>query len=159
MNKNIKELTELQAREILAYVHPNKTEFDNPHNYEYWFEGLAFEGEKKPGGGEYVTSGGRSIIGIKYRGGFSNDGYILHFNNTKVLLWLYRNGFDIEEFLDFNQHLSETEKDFDNFALGIEILSKGEESFRDSHKKNWTLEYVKDRCKELLNTYYYKDHK
>ncbi len=26
MNKNIKELTELQAREILAYIHPNKTE-------------------------------------------------------------------------------------------------------------------------------------
>jgi hypothetical protein len=50
------------------------------------------------------------------------------------------------------------ERDFENFAFGIEWMSKGEEGFKDGFKQNWTLDYVKKRCRELLEKYYYKDY-
>ena len=158
MAKNIKELTEYEAIQILAFYLPNKTDYDNPKNYDYWFTGLSFEPKKTDEGGQYITFGGRSIIGIEYRGGLNNDGFILHFDNSKVVLWLYKNGYDITELLETNKYFSEMENDFSNMAFEVEQLSKGDEVFRETHKQNWTLDYVTKKCKELIEKYYYKDY-
>lgn len=148
MKKNIKELTEEEGREILEFVFPKEKDFH--------FMDLSFEPEINEDGTQNVTFGMRSIIGIKFHNG--QDNCILHFDNSKVVLWLYKNDYDILEFLEANSHLSQMELDFENFAFGVEWLSKGEEGFREHVKHNWTLDYVKKRCKELLEKYYYKNY-
>src|ERR1035437_3072833 len=127
MAKNIKELTEDEAKQILEFVYPNK---DN------LFRELSFEPKITEDGRQQVTLGMRSIIGIEYHNG--QDGCIIHFDNTKVVLWLYKNGYDITQLLETNSYLSEMETDFENFAYEIDWLSKGEEGFREDVKQNWT---------------------
>jgi len=38
----------------------------------------------------------------------------------------------------------------------VEQMSKGEDRF--GYNENWNLDYVKKKCKELIETYYYKDY-
>lgn len=147
--KKIEQLTEVEAKEILKFVYPDE-------KYNYFLE-LSLEPQKAEGGGQYITFGGRSIIGILFHNG--QDKCILHFDNTKAVLWLYKNGYDIADLLEINSHYSEMEMDFENFAYSIEWMAKGEEGFRKGSKQNWTLEYVTKKCKELLERYYYKDYK
>lgn len=146
--KNIKELTEEEAKEILKFVYPN--------DENYWFKKLSFEPVITENGKQQITFGGRSIIGIEFHGG--QDNCILHFDNSKAVLWLYKNGYDITELLEANSYFSQMEIDFENFAFAIEWMSKGEEGFRDGFQQNWTLEYVTKKCRELLDKYYYKDY-
>ncbi len=148
--KNIKELSSDEAAQILDFVYPNSGDL-------YWFQKLSFEPIVSEDNKQQITLGGRSIIGIKYHNG--QDNCILHFDNTKVVLWLYKNGYDITDLLESNSYLTEMENDFDDFAFNIQWMAKGEDSFRDDVKKNWTLDYVKKRCKELVDKYYYKDYK
>jgi len=148
MAKNIKELTEDEAKQILEFAYPKDK--DN------WFRKLSFEPKITDDGKQQVTFGMRSIIGIEYHNG--KDNCILHFDNTKVVLWLYKNGYDVTELLEANSYLSEMEKDFENFAFEITWMAKGEERFRDGYKQKWTLEYVTKKCKELVDKYYYKDY-
>jgi hypothetical protein len=54
--------------------------------------------------------------------------------------------------------MSEMESDFENFAFEIEWMAKGDEDFNNGYKQNWTLDYVKKKCKELLENYYYKNY-
>lgn len=56
-------------------------------------------------GHEQLTLGMRTIIGVEYHNG--QDNCILYFDNSKVILWLYNNGYDIKEFLENNKHFSE----------------------------------------------------
>ena len=146
--KNIKELTEEEAKEILKFVYPN--------DEKNWFKKLSFEPVITEDGKQYITFGMRPIIGIEFHNG--QDNCILHFDNSKVVLWLYKNGYDITELLEANSYFSQMERDFENFAFAIEHMSKGEEGFRDGYKQNWTLEYVTKKCRELLDEYYYKDY-
>jgi hypothetical protein len=146
--KNIKELTEEEAKEILKFVYPN----DENH----WFKKLSFEPVITENGKQQITFGGRLIIGIEFHNG--QDNCILHFDNSKAVLWLYKNGYDITELLEANSYFSQMEIDFENFAFAIEWMSKGEEGFRDGFQQNWTLEYVTKKCRELLDKYYYKDY-
>jgi hypothetical protein len=146
--KNIKELTEEEAKEILKFVYPN--------DENYWFKKLSFEPVITENGKQQITFGGRSIIGIEFHDG--QDNCILHFDNSKAVLWLYKNGYDITELLEANSYFSQMEIDFENFAFAIEWMSKGEEGFRDGFQQNWTLEYVTKKCRELLDKYYYKDY-
>jgi hypothetical protein len=146
--KKIEELTEVEAEEILKFVYP-----DEKYN---WFKKLSFEPVIEEDGSQRVTFGMRSIIGIEYHNG--QDNCILHFDNTKVVLWLYKNGYDITDFLEANSYLSEMEADFENFSFAISWMAKGEDGFREGSKQNWTLEYVTKKCKELLERYYYKDY-
>mgnify|MGYP003333090523 FL=1 len=149
MAKNIKELTEDEAKQILEFAYPKDK--DN------WFRKLSFEPKITEDGRQQVTFGMRPIIGIEYHNG--QDNCILHFDNTKVVLWLYKNGYDITNLLEVNASFSEMEKDFENFAFEVEWMAKGDEGFRDDVKHNWTLDYVKKKCKELVEKYYYKDYK
>lgn len=146
--KNIKKLTEDEANDILKFVFPNE-------KYIY-FLNIFFEPKISEDGGEEITFGARSIIGIEYHNG--QDRCILHFNNSKVIFWLYKNGYDIIDLLQQNLYFSQLERDFENFSFAIEWMSKGEDGFKDNVKKNWNLEYVKNKCKELLDKYYYKDY-
>ena len=146
--KKIEELTEVEAEEILKFVYP-----DEKYN---WFKKLSFEPVIEADGSQRVTFGMRSIIGIEYHNG--QDNCILHFDNTKVVLWLYKNGYDITDFLEANSYLSEMEEDFENFSFAISWMAKGEDGFREGSKQNWTLEYVTKKCEELLEKYYYKDY-
>jgi len=143
--KNIKELTEKEAKEILEFVYPGE---------KYHLRSISFEPVICEDGRQQLTFGLRSIIGIEYHNG--QDKCILHFDNTKVVLWLYKNGYDILEQLETNKHLSEMESDFEIVGYELDCMSKGEEGFREGYKQNWTLDYVKERCKELVDKYYYK---
>jgi hypothetical protein len=148
--KKISELTIDETKDILDFVYPDGDHFN---------VGLSFEPVKSEDGkGQRITMGGRSIIGITYRRGINNDGMILHFDHSKVVLWLYKNGYDVESLLEENAYMSEMESDFENFAFKVEQMSKGEDGFREGYKQNWTLDYVKKKCKELIETYYYKDY-
>lgn len=148
--KKINELTIVEAKEIIDFVYPDEDNF----NVDLSFEPV----KQEYGRSQRITMGGRSIIGIIYTGGINNDNKILYFDHTKVVLWLYRNGYDVEELLEENAYMSEMESDFENFAFEVELMSKGEEAFKDGYKQNWTLNYVKKKCKELIVKYYYKDY-
>lgn len=144
--KNIKELTEKEGEEILEFVYPN--------NELNLFMGINFE-PKLENGELQLTFDLLPIIGILYHNGLDNC--ILYFDNTKVVLWLYRNGYDITKMLEANSYMSEAEKDFDNFSAEISWMAKGEKGFRNGYEKNWTLDYVIKKCEKLLDEYYYKD--
>jgi hypothetical protein len=146
--KNIKKLTEDEAKEILKFVYPDDD--------DYWFQKLSFKPVITEDGKQQISFGGRPLIGIEFHNG--QDNCILHFDNSKAVLWLYKNGYDITELLEANSYFSQMEQDFQNFAFGVEWMSKGDEGFRESVKQNWTLDYVKKRCQELLEQYYYKDY-
>lgn len=148
--KKINELTIDDAKEILDFVYPDGDHF----NVDLSFEPVKSEDGK----GQRITMGGRSIIGITFIGGINNDRMILHFDHSKVVLWLYQHDYEVEELLKENAYMSEMESDFENFAFEVEWLAKGEAGFRDGYKQNWTLDYVKKKCKELVETYYYKDY-
>ncbi len=145
--KNIKELTKEEAIDILTFVHPKYDRHD--------FISIKHEPTITEDGSQQITFGGRSIIGIEYHNG--QDRCILHFDNLKVVLWLYKNGYDITKLLEANLYLIDQEEDFSNMAFGIHWLSKGEEGFREDVKHNWTLEYVKKQCTYLYDKYFLKD--
>ena len=147
--KQINELTDNEAKEILKFVYP-KAE----HNH---FIKISFEAERDKGGNVILSiSGFRPIVGIQYHNG--QDTCILYFDDSKVVLWLYKNGYDITKLLEVNSYFTEMEHDFRNFAFAIEWMAKGEEGFREGHEHKWTLDYVKRKCKELVEKYYYKDY-
>lgn len=144
--KKINELTEEEGKEILKFVYPNDDDY---------FQGLSFEPEITEEG-QYVTFGMRSIVGILFHNG--QDNCILHFDNSKVVLWLYQHGYDIEDLLKENAYFSQFEKDMESLTFVMYQLAQGEESFREGSKHNWTLEYVQKRCADALSKYYYKDY-
>jgi len=149
MRKNIKELTEDEARELLKFVYRDD---------DHWFESISHEPTINDNGEQQISFDGRSIIGVKFRNDHG-DGCILHFDNTKALLWLYKEGYEILDLLESSSYLSEMENDFDNFSFAISWMAKGEDGFREGFKQNWTLEYVTKKCEKLLEKYYYKDYK
>ena len=140
--KLINELTETEAKEILASVFPNKDYILNEVSHTPFIT--------EDGGSEEITFGGRSKIGILYRNDYG-DNCILHFDNTKVVLWLYKNGYDITEQLEYNSHFSDMESKIDNIMFEIFELSNG--NVREEYKTNYTLEYVEKKCKKLFDRY------
>ena len=154
--KKIEELTEQEAREILEFVYPGKTDLSNSKNYDYWF----LEMSKKPiineDGSQQITFGFRPIIGILYHNG--QDRCILHFDNTKVVLWLYKNGYDIEEFLEMNKHLTEVEHDFEKFAFAIEYIKIQKERLTEKNKDKFTVDFVISEIERACKKYFYKDY-
>lgn len=148
MAKNIKELTEDEAKQILKFTYPNDK--DN------WFRKLSFEPKITEDGMQKVTLGLRSIIGIEYHNG--QDNCILHFDNTKVVLWLYKNGYEITELLEANSHLSEMEKDFENFSYEIHWLGEKRKHIDKDKEHLYTLDYVLGELKKYNDKYYYKEY-
>lgn len=157
MLKPISEITPSEAEEILEFVYPNQTPLGSPKNYQYWVIDVEFSPIVDDKGLQQISFGGRPIMGIMYHNG--QDRCILHWDNSKVVLWLYRNGFDIENLLEMNSYFSEMESTFDNFAFGIETMSRGADGFKEEFKHNWTLEYVQRKCREYLDKYYYRDYR
>lgn len=148
--KKIEELTEVEAREILEFVFPKK------ESYEKYFTGLSLKPVITEDGSQQVTFGLRPIIGIKYHNG--QDNCILHFDNTKVVLWLYKNGYDITELLEMNSHFSEMESDFENFSFAIHWLIEKRKHIEEDKKHLYTLDYVIEELKKYNEKYYYKDY-
>ena len=145
--KNITELTEDEAEEILKFVYPNK-----------WtgFQGISHKPVIDEEGRQQITFCGKPIIGIKYLG--EQDGYVLPFNNHKVVLWLYKHGYNIESLLEENKHTDELLADYWELSDLVYRLSNGEKSFAESAKQNYTLEYVERTCKEALDEFYNKEY-
>ncbi len=147
--KNIKELTNIDAIDILTFVYPK---YDKSNFISIKHDVIIENGKQQ------ITFGGNPIIGIEYFNDYP-DRCILPFNNTKVVLWLYKNNFDISEYLETNKHHSDIiDGDFSDMAFYVYQMSKGEESFQENYKHNWTLEYVKKKCNEIYNKYYLKDY-
>lgn len=147
--KEIKELTEDEARKIFEYVFKGK---------DYTFKCLTLDKPQADENGMVqITFGGRIPIGIEYWNSYP-DLCVLHLDNTKAIKCLYEMGYDIQEFLEMNEYMSEMENDFVSLTFAVEDLSKGEEIFRDGYKHNWTLDYVKNKCKELLQKYCFKNY-
>ncbi|HMT01694.1 MAG TPA: hypothetical protein PKD00_00050 [Burkholderiales bacterium] len=145
--KNIKELSEQEAKEILNFVFPE--------NKLIYFKNISFEPDIIDENTEHVSLGFESIIGIIYNNG--QDNCLLNFTNTKVVLWLYKHDYNITKFLELNSYFTEMESNFDEMAHEINILSRGHAGNRNN-KEEFTLGYVKDKCKEILNKYYYKNY-
>ncbi len=144
--KKINELTEEEGKEILKFVFPDK---------DYQFLQLSFEKQFNEDGNEWVTMGFRSIIGILYLNDYP-DRCLLHFDDTKVVLWLYKNGFEILEQLEQNQNLTKLEQHFDEFIYGVHSLRIRKELVSEEVKSLITLEYVLKNLKELEDRYYSK---
>ncbi len=141
--KNINELTELEAREILNLVVKDVS-----------FDKVQFESIIEPDGKVQITFSGGPLIGIHYRNDH-NDGCILPFNDTKVVLWLYKNGYDITEFLEMNSHYSELENDYDNMAFALYYITKVPP--RPGYK-DFTLEQIKNKLSKLHDEYLNKEY-
>ena len=142
--KNITELTENEAIEILEFVFPN--------SYAS-FEKIIFEPLKDENGNYQVTMGLSLVVGISYRNEYG-DGCVLPFHDSKVVLWLYKNRYDILEQLEFNKGFSNMEHFLSNLVYNVYTLSLGEDDFREGYKHNWTLDYVKRKAKEWSDAYY-----
>lgn len=136
--RNIETLTLDEAQEILNFCFPNKN--FSPVD-------LFFEPKFAKDRGFQLTLDGELVVGIMYHN--NQDYCILHFFNSKVVLWLYQHGFNIEQFLIRNSDFSEKLKDFDLFAFAVSRIYTYD---------NLTVESINEHCKELLQRYYYKDY-
>ena len=154
--KKISELTNKEAEEILEYVYPGKTPLSNPKKYEYWLDKLYLE-PLIENGQMRVGFDMRPIVGIGYRNNMG-DRCRIHFDNIKVISWLYQHGYDITEELKQNEYLNEFENDMDNASFELYYLSLGEEGFSEESKHNCTKEYYIEKLKELLTKYFYKNY-
>lgn len=141
MRKNLSDLTDGEAKEILKYVYPNDKD-----NY---FERVQFENKDNR-----LTFGFREVIGILYRGGTNQDGCILHFDNTKVVQWLYLHDFDITEQLECNKGMSEMESKFDHFATAALSCAAPIEEYREGYKQNYNIDSIRNRLREAYEKYY-----
>lgn len=139
--KKIEELTDAEGREILKFVYPSE---DN------YYQKLSFEPHIEEDGSQQITMGGRSLVGIFYHNG--QDNCILHFDNTKVVQWLYEHGYDIGKQLKMNAYMSEMESDWEEFGYLIwSYIVKCE-------SEHLTVDDIKQKCDKWLKTYYYKDY-
>ena len=145
--KKIEELTETEAREILTFVFPKE---------DYWFKELSMNPKINEDGSQQVTFGFRSIIGVLYHNG--QDNCILHFDDTKVVLWLYKHGYDIGELLEANKHLSQMEMNFENFAFAIEYIKIKQERLTDENRDKFTIDYILKEYERAAERYYYIDY-
>jgi hypothetical protein len=146
--KSIKDITEPEAIELLSFVY-------NQYNASH-FLGISHEPIIEEDGRQQITFGGRSIVGIQYYNG--QDRCTLHFDHTKAVLWLYKNGFDITELLETNAYMSEMESDFDNALFEVYYLSKGVDFSKPEVKENCTVDYYKKKCGEIYQEYISKDY-
>jgi hypothetical protein len=140
--KPLIELTADQAKEILEFALSNS---------DWIFSKISIE----PDDPNQLTFEGKRCIGIEYH--FDQDTYILPFNDSKVVLWLYQNGFEILDYLIENQNDSQSLADFDDLAFEVFCLSKGTENFSDNFKHNWSLDFVKQKCENIYKKYYLKN--
>lgn len=145
--KNIKDLTDNEAIEILKDVFSNEK---HPHKFIKISKEKIISSEDK----EQIILGGNSIIHILYDNG--DDECILHFTDTKVVLWLYKNNYNITDLLEYNKYLTDMENNFEKFAISILIISKGKKGYAKGYEQNYTLENIENRCKVLLDRYYYE---
>jgi len=153
--KDIKQLSDGDARQVFEYVFPPSKD-----GYRhYTFTDVSFEAVVTENG-QQVSLGLRPLVGINYHNG--QDRCILHFDNTKVVSWLYENGYDIKDLLDGNEHLSEMEGDFENFSFAIHWLAecmekRGDPKFNRNNIE-YNIEYVIKQLRDLNEKYYYKDY-
>lgn len=153
--KDIKRLSNDDAKQIFEYVFPPS----NDRYRHYTFTDVSLEAVLTENG-QQVSLGLRPLVGINYHNG--QDRCILHFDNTKVVSWLYENGYDIKDLLDGNEHLSEMEGDFENFSFAIhwlaECLEKRDPVIEERTKFQYTFEYVIKQLRKFNEKYYYKDY-
>lgn len=90
IRKKITELTIKEAEEIVKSTGVK----------DFIIDELSFEPKIDEEGHQQITFSGESIIGICYRAGSNYDGYLLPFNELKVIKWLFNNGYDINDLLD-----------------------------------------------------------
>lgn len=147
MRKSVKELTEEEAKEILKFAYPDK---------DCWFDEIHHESKVEEDGSRQVTFGMRPIIGIGYRNDLG-DRCMLHFDNTKAVLWLYRNGYDIEEQLEINKDMTQMEHDFENlaFAISWHCEARPRHLKEDGKEDDYTLEKTREILIKEVNKYYY----
>jgi hypothetical protein len=134
--KKITELTEKEGKEIFEFVYPPMDEkFEH-----YSYQNLKFEPTINKDGSQQITFGFRPIIGIMGHNG--QDRTILHFDNTKVVLWLYKNGYDISDLLKINSGFSDMEDELFSMKSAIYSLNRKREYIPEDKKHLFTLEYV-----------------
>lgn len=117
MKRNIKEITDREAKELFKYVFP-KEKYPN-----LYYKGLNLEPIINEDGSRKVTFGMRDPIGIQYKNDMG-DGCVLHFDHTKAVSWLYRNGFDVSEQLEENEFMSEESAHLDMFYFSMKMFKK-----------------------------------
>jgi len=137
--KKITELSEREGAEILEFVRGKQK--------DEWFRKFYFEPEVTEEGYHRLTFSGRYVVGLEFATGINVDSAMLHFDNPKVMLWLYLHGFDITEQLSgFEDDQDEEEKYRDEI---FDRLHEAEEKLREE-------ELVRE-CKRVRVGYVYKE--
>lgn len=145
--KKITELTEQEGREIFEFVYPSDEE-----KFKYYsYQNLKFEPTILENGSQQVTLGFRPIIGLMGHNG--QDNIILHFDDTKVVLWLYKHGYDITELLEVNSYMSELENQFFMCKSAIYGLNRRKEHLPEEKKHLFTLDYVLRELERIEKKY------
>lgn len=141
MRKDIKELTNKEGEEIFNIVYPKDK---NPHHS---YTCVGHERIYREDGHEKITFGFRSCIGIFGHNG--QDNIIIPFNDTKVVLWLYNNGYEIGELLEENKFNTEVLDNACKMHSSIHRLHWLKDVIKPEYKDKFTLEYVLDELKRI----------
>lgn len=112
--KNITELTKCEAEEIIFIIE---------NNDDFTFEKLCFEPTIDNDNSQRVTFSGEQIIGICYRAGINRDGFLIRFEEPKVMKYLYQHNYDITDM-------------FDKLIFDYKDLK---ESFNSVYDENWDM--------------------
>jgi len=146
--KEIKDLTDNEAIEILNFVFPKEKDIT--------FIEISFESKKTEDGRRYITLGGNSTVGIFYKG--FQDTFVLPFDNTKVILWLYRKGYNIERLLESNSHYSELDEDYQGILMSLYSFIKKKDELDENNQPLYSFEYLFDILKKDYEKHFYKDY-
>ena len=128
--KEIKEITEQDCREILKYVFKDC-------NYSY--HGF------KDIDDEYFKY-------ILYNNG--QDMCLLYDDDTRVINWLYENDFDITYQLKSIKDLSAIQMEVDDLIGDLLTLSLGTKNMKSEYHKNFTMEYILNKCYDIFDKYF-----
>ena len=135
--KSIIKLSNKEAEEIVKYCFPDSN---------LYFKGITHSEDIKPNedGSFRVTMGGRLPVGIHYINDYP-DNCILHFDNPKVVSWLYQHNYEVGDLLKENEDyidIERWEEKFSYFAHQLSTNNEGKKSFE-------TLEEVINYAKKL----------
>lgn len=161
--KKLNELTEKEGEEILKFIFPEEYK-----KKEIYFNKFSFEPIIDKEGRREITFGGMYVVGILYYSGINMDRCLLRFEDTRVILWLYSNNYDITELLEKNQYLSDVLEDYIDVQNKLRLLTgrplmisyddREVDFIAETYGHPKTKEEIQDKLKELVKKYYFKEY-
>lgn len=132
MKKSLKDITENECKQILKDVLSNE---ETHFNQLYFY---------KDGTTRWL------IIYTNIDQDICEIGY----DDTRVILWLYNHEYDITICLQSIENLSLYGILIDNLMTDLGLLSQGVKIIKKEYHKNFTMEYVLNKCSEIYEKYW-----